>query len=739
MRITFQHGRELGRLFVKEFPGVRDILKGIRDIFNPEQTRKALSQVVRAFGDFFKAITVNPETGLKNLYQRLQEIFFGNFSAKTSAGRQVIEGFSTFFRTMFRVGIAAITLSLRQISELVSSAFTKGTAVNNFVMGAYKMLQRLGQTIIDFPWRNTINSLKESLLEWFVETTDSIDWNVVAENATNLLIDGFAFSLRALATLGSVILKALSEIDFATGMRLFGVVALAGFLTWLKVTLPPLLLEAGTVLVMDFLLPGILTGLEMAGSAIFTAIGGWPTLIVGALAAAGVALLEWGDDLMDSAAVALDNFGPMFASAIEEYLPVILEGLWDFFEDLPSMFVRAVNWIGGAIKSSVEWLIESVSNLFSSGRTLDNSLTRFLDRIGQAIGNVFDNFLETHFPRLHEGIHTTINFFRGLGVIAGKALAAILTWRDRYITPVVDNIREMMTSIKNAFTTAFDYVSSRFQQFVTSMQSAWGEISASIQPVVDTIRSFLDIQVTGVSEGGGFFGEMRKSFQDIVSLGEQSQAATAATTQQTAAAIATSTKQASAAVKTTSDQSAAALAQTAQQAAATGAQIAQATKQGAASAVTAPPGGGGDFFSGLFGGGRGGATPESVARREALEEIGSLRVPSRSQMARLERDVQYVTDRYSKGIVNNIRDLVASVNTVTTELNSIGDSPQRINVQLKQLANNLGVGGAQRLEIRNRNFTIQMNVNVTLDADEFEQALSSRPGGSTFVVRPENE
>ena len=727
MRITFQAGRQLGLLFVKTFPGVQDVFTGLRDIFNPGQWRKMMTQVVGAFGDFFKSITTDPQTGLKNLYKKLQEIFFNNFSSKEGAGRRVITGFGAFFKAIFRIGVAAITLGLQQISTLVSNAFTQGTAENDFVMGVVKMLQRAGEAIIAFPWRETFSKLKNSLLDWFIEATDGIDWNQVATTITEMLLDSLSKAV------GNIILNAIRQIDFGTAMRLLGagLLAMLGSVLW--TTLPALLLKAGTVLVMDFLLPGILTGLEMAGSALFTAIGGWPTLIVAGLAAVGLALLEWGDNLMDYASQALDDFGPYLAGAIEEYLPVMLESLYGFLSELPSLFLEAVEWIGSAIKSSVEWLITSVSNLFSSSGRLDSALGRFFGRIGIAIGNVFSEFLKTHFPNLYSGLETLMNFFRGLGVLVNRALSSMNQWKQRHIDPVVAQFVKAGTFIKNAFSTAFSYISQAFTELTDGISRRWQVVSEAIRPIVETIRNFLGI--TADAAGEGLFGGMRKTFQDIVNLGAQSQTTAAATTQQTTAAIAASAQQASAAVKATTEQTNTALAQTAQKAVSTGAQIAESTRQGSVGAAATTPNGG-SMFDGLFG--SAGST-EAASRREALDELAALKVPTQARVARIERDIQYVTDRYSKGIVNNIRDLVTAVNVVTTDLNSISDSPQRINVQLKQLANHLGVGGSQRLEIRNRNFTIQMNVNVVLDADEFETALTSRPGGSTFQVLPRNE
>jgi len=77
--------------------------------------------------------------------------------------------------------------------------------------------------------------------------------------------------------------------------------------------------------------------------------------------------------------------------------------------------------------------------------------------------------------------------------------------------------------------------------------------------------------------------------------------------------------------------------------------------------------------------------------------------------------------------------MISSINAVGEVLNTA--NPVNINTEMNKFVKRAGLATGE-YTINNRNFTLQVNVKVNLDADRFEQALQSRPGGSDFEVRP---
>jgi hypothetical protein len=76
--------------------------------------------------------------------------------------------------------------------------------------------------------------------------------------------------------------------------------------------------------------------------------------------------------------------------------------------------------------------------------------------------------------------------------------------------------------------------------------------------------------------------------------------------------------------------------------------------------------------------------------------------------------------------------MVEEVNKVSEELSQLHVA--NIDVSMKNIANILGVK-AEQLTIQHRNFAININVNVKMDASQIERALIDRTD-SRIEIRP---
>lgn len=77
-----------------------------------------------------------------------------------------------------------------------------------------------------------------------------------------------------------------------------------------------------------------------------------------------------------------------------------------------------------------------------------------------------------------------------------------------------------------------------------------------------------------------------------------------------------------------------------------------------------------------------------------------------------------------RGVSNAITEMVSEVNSISREMANL--TPVNLDVGLRRLAQNIGVGNDTRYEIRHRNFTINVNLQVKIDAAELEKALIER-------------
>lgn len=184
LRTVRRAGIQVGRAFVETFPGVQNIVKGLQDLFNPARWKKTMDSVVNVFKDFFKELQTNPEAGMKNLFERLKNIFFNHFDASTGAGRRIIEGFKTFFKTILAAGVAglkiAIPLLFDGLTKIIRgiNGFLKGEQmpidVNGFAGQIMEILSGLLKTIKDAA-PPLMEALKELFSTAFTKLSNMIE------------------------------------------------------------------------------------------------------------------------------------------------------------------------------------------------------------------------------------------------------------------------------------------------------------------------------------------------------------------------------------------------------------------------------------------------------------------------------------------------------------------------------------------------------------------------------------
>lgn len=127
LRIAYFEGIRVGRAFVDMFPGVRDVFKGIADLFEPRRFRAMFRRISESFKEFFKEMTTNPQTALPRLLDRLKKDFFAWFNPNQQNGSRILDGFKSFFKalsqiagSMLKIAIQGLTNGIRFITDLIS-------------------------------------------------------------------------------------------------------------------------------------------------------------------------------------------------------------------------------------------------------------------------------------------------------------------------------------------------------------------------------------------------------------------------------------------------------------------------------------------------------------------------------------------------------------------------------------------------------------------------------------------
>lgn len=122
LRTVYFAGVEVGRMFVKEFPGIKTMLVALADMFNPARFRELMGKVVGEFRRFFQALQTDPKAGVKVFMTNMKKIFFDFFNKGAPAGGRFLDGLKMFFKTVgviFVQGLQYAFESLRDVLKFV--------------------------------------------------------------------------------------------------------------------------------------------------------------------------------------------------------------------------------------------------------------------------------------------------------------------------------------------------------------------------------------------------------------------------------------------------------------------------------------------------------------------------------------------------------------------------------------------------------------------------------------------
>lgn len=118
LNTVYIEGLRLGKAFVELFPGVKQVLGGIADFFKPQKFKMLAKGVVDELIQFMKDLSdPNGKASFTGLMKKLREKFFDFFNAQLPAGKKMLDGFKTVFRTISRLAGEGIKWAADKIAE----------------------------------------------------------------------------------------------------------------------------------------------------------------------------------------------------------------------------------------------------------------------------------------------------------------------------------------------------------------------------------------------------------------------------------------------------------------------------------------------------------------------------------------------------------------------------------------------------------------------------------------------
>lgn len=116
------YGVKLGKMFVDLFPGVKDVFKGLGDVFDPKKFRKLFDGIIRAF-DVFKA---GGARSLEEFMEKIDKTFTDFFNSEKPAGKKVLEGFKKF-------GLAVVAIFGKMSEWVIPKLADMITSIANWI------------------------------------------------------------------------------------------------------------------------------------------------------------------------------------------------------------------------------------------------------------------------------------------------------------------------------------------------------------------------------------------------------------------------------------------------------------------------------------------------------------------------------------------------------------------------------------------------------------------------------
>jgi len=147
LREVHKAGKEVGKMFVEMFPGVKDFLEGLAGFFDPGEWRTTMSQVTEVFRTFFGQLATDPAAAVQTLMDSLMGIFddhlsrTGTFVDKMKEGAvNMINAFGGIITGMIPWVTEKLVEMIRGLADALSGAGGGGgdrTTIGGALMGAF--------------------------------------------------------------------------------------------------------------------------------------------------------------------------------------------------------------------------------------------------------------------------------------------------------------------------------------------------------------------------------------------------------------------------------------------------------------------------------------------------------------------------------------------------------------------------------------------------------------------------
>lgn len=117
IRQVYMMGLQMGQMFVKMFPGIKDILGGIADLFDPKRFGALSNGVMKIFKDFNSGSIKS----FDELMEKLRQVFFNFFEESKGPSKKILDGFKKFGEAVIKIMSGLIKWAADKLADLIQN------------------------------------------------------------------------------------------------------------------------------------------------------------------------------------------------------------------------------------------------------------------------------------------------------------------------------------------------------------------------------------------------------------------------------------------------------------------------------------------------------------------------------------------------------------------------------------------------------------------------------------------
>lgn len=117
LRKVRMFGREVGDMFIKMFPGVKDMLGAMHDFFKASNFKKTINDFREVVKKLFLDLDKDPKRALEKFSENLKKKFTDIFDRSSPAGRKFLDGAEKFFKTVGALIAAGVKIIGEKLAD----------------------------------------------------------------------------------------------------------------------------------------------------------------------------------------------------------------------------------------------------------------------------------------------------------------------------------------------------------------------------------------------------------------------------------------------------------------------------------------------------------------------------------------------------------------------------------------------------------------------------------------------